>query len=519
MYCTTCGNEVPFGDNYCPFDGTFQLHTEHHAVTTAPPKFCSDCGTSNTSDHPYCIQCGSFQLTLIPFKVERVKEKVAAPSHAIPDLSAINKKFAILCGLLAFLVVGIMSFIVSEGFQQQAATFQQTLEEFTEFGPTEVINDFYYYFGNENSELTVEPFYGMTDYWMSAHLLNSTLSFNTQGVGNLLSEEIELHSGMLILLLLPLIALLLAGYMYGRKTTCTLQQYWLSSLLIGMIYGLLTAMIALFAGFNFEASAQEGGIVSSLSIENNYPFLKALFGGLFLGTIFSFIGSLYGSRSMKELTSSPLKEGVRTLTLGISISIVLMILFLYRFMFDDNSLISFQDIPVSYFLIIVFQGGFLLWNTLNLSSLTFDINIPGEKFQMIYSVLGGMKIETNESFSIFTFLFSDPGNTKIYMMIGLLLPLCLFIWAGYRMHQGGAIQFHRMIIFGLLYAFMMSLLAAGLNTGFTFNLESFAGEISDITEVPFLFIGFSAIATFFKCFIYSTLLAICGAYWKRYRTQ
>ncbi|MFP3443315.1 hypothetical protein R0K18_36840, partial [Pantoea sp. SIMBA_133] len=75
-------------------------------------------------------------------KSEQVKEKVVAPS-AIPDLSVINKRLAIICAFLAFLAVGIMSFVVSEGFQQQAATFQERVNELTGLTPTEIANDFY----------------------------------------------------------------------------------------------------------------------------------------------------------------------------------------------------------------------------------------------------------------------------------------------------------------------------------------------------------------------------------------
>jgi hypothetical protein len=462
------------------------------------------------------MHCGSFQLPLVPFKAERTQEKVAT-SHTIPDLSNINKRLAILCAFLAFLAVGIMSFVVSEGFQQQAASFQQTLNEL-EVGPTEVVNDFYYNYGTENAPLT-DPFFGMTDYWMSAHLLNSTLSFNLTEAGERSGGDLELQSGLLILLLLPLISLLIAGYLYGRRASGTIQHYWLSSLLIGLVYGVLTALIALIAGFQFDASAQDSGMVASLSIENNYPFIKALFAGLFLGTIFSFIGSLYGSGTMKQLTSSPLKEGIRTITFGIALSSAVIILLLYRFMSDANPFLSFDDLPATYFLIIAFQGGFLLWNALNLSSLTLDMNILDEKLQVMYSALGGIKMETNDSFSLFSFLSSNPGNLKLYMIIGLLIPIGLFIWAGYRLHQGGAIQLHRIVVFGLLYAFMMSLLTAGLNTGFTFKLDFSAREFQDMADVPFLFIGSSAIATFFKCFIFSTLLAICGAYWKKRKAE
>ncbi|WP_226655199.1 zinc ribbon domain-containing protein [Pseudalkalibacillus hwajinpoensis] len=515
-YCTTCGNEV--SDNYCPFDGTFQLHAADPSLTSgAKPKFCSDCGTENSGHQQYCLQCGSFQLPLVPFKVERTQEKVAT-SHTIPDLSGINKRLAILCAFLAFLVVGIMSFVVSEGFQQQATTFQQTLNDLIEVGPTEVVNDFYYNYGTENAPLP-DPFFGMTDYWMSAHLLNSTLSFNMTKAGERSGGDLELQSGLLILLLLPLISLLIAGYLYGRKASGTFQHYWVSSLLIGLVYGMLTAVVALIAGFQFDASAQDSGLVANLAIENNYPFIKAFFAAFFLGTVFSFIGSLYGSGTMKQLTSSPLKESIRTILFGISLSIAVMVLLLYRFMSDANPFLSFDDIPASYFLIIVFQGGFLLWNTLNLSSLTLDMNLLDEKLRVMYSALGGLKIETNDPFSMFSFLSSNPGNLKLYMMLGLLLPIGLFLWAGYRMHQGGAIQLHRFVVFGLLYAFMMSLLAAGLNTGFTFTFDFLAGEFQDMTDVPFLFIGSSAITTFFKCFIFSTLLAICGAYWKKRRTS
>jgi len=514
-YCTTCGNEV--SDNYCPFDGTFQLHAETPSITSgAKPKFCSDCGTENSNHEQYCLQCGSFQLPLVPFKAERTQEKVAT-SHTIPDLSSINKRLAILCAFLAFLAVGIMSFVVSEGFQQQAASFQQTLNEL-EVGPTEVVNDFYDNYGIENPPLT-DPFVGMTDYWMAAHLLNSTLSFNLTEAGERFGGDLELQSGMLILLLLPLISLLIAGYLYGRRASGTFQHYWASSLLIGLVYGVLTALIALIAGFQFDASAQDSGMVASLAIENNYPFIKAFFAAFFLGTIFSFIGSLYGSGTMKQLTSSPLKEGIRTITFGIALSSAVIILLLYRFMSDANPFLSFDDIPVTYFLIIAFQGGFLLWNALNLSSLTLDMNILDEKLQVMYSALGGIKMETNDPFSMFSFLSSNPGNLKLYMIIGLLIPIGLFLWAGYRLHQGGVIQLHRIVVFGLLYAFMMSLLTAGLNTGFTFKLDFSAREFQDMTDVPFLFIGSSAIATFFKCLIFSTLLAICGAYWKKRKAE
>lgn len=518
MYCTTCGNEVPFGDNYCPNDGTFQQHDlQQHVTSGATPKFCSDCGTSNTDEHLYCMKCGAFQLTLIPFKFERTKEKVAAPSQALPDLSGINKRMALLCAFLAFLLVGIASFIIAESFQGETAYFQDMLNEYTEISPTALIDEFFFY--EEDSQLPNNPFTGATDYWMSSHLLNSKLTYTIQEEGEPFKGGVHLQSGSIILLLLPLIALLLCGYFYGRRNKMDTQQYWVSSLLIGIVYGGLTAIVALFAGFSFSGGLTE--LTTSFSVENNYPFFKALLAGFFIGTIFSFIGSLLGSGTMKSLTSSPLKEGIRTITIGITASIAVVIVLFYGMLFDEFSMLSFETMSTSSFLLLAFQGGFLLWSILNLSTLSLEWNGIGyndlflpfsENIQIIYSALSGFKVIPNTEVSM---LFNNTGNLQLYMLLGLLIPVALFIWAGYRMQQEGAVQIHRIAMFGFVYALLMSLLVAGTNTG----IEFFSSSVSlvELEDAPRAFIGFSAISTFFKCFIFSTLLAIGGAYWKKQR--
>ena len=509
MYCTTCGNEVPFGDSYCPYDGTFQLQDQQpHVTSGATPKFCSECGTSNTDEHLYCFQCGAFQLTLIPYKFERVKENGTASAQVIPDFSRLNKKMAVLCAFLAFLMVGIASFIVAQSFKEQASTFQAAMEDYTDISPYGLLSDIFYSF--DETELPTNPFTGTSDFWMSSHLLNSKLSVDLNSDFETFKGGVHLQSGPLILLLLPLLALLCSGYFYGRRNRMDTQQYWISSLLIGITYGVLTAIVAIFSGFSFKGTTT-GITTASLVIENNYPFFKALVTGFFIGTIFSFIGCLFGSGTLKSLTSSPLKEGLRTITIGISASIVVVIVLLYRLLFGDFAGIGFENIPTSAFLVIAVQGGFLLWNILNLSPLSIEWDGFGDRAQMTFSSLSGMNTMPSNELAM---LITNFGNLRLYMMLGLLIPIALFVWAGYRMQQEGDIQFLRLTLFGFLYALLMSLLAAGTNSGIEFFSSM---NVDDIEDAPRLFIGFSAIATFFKCFIFSTLLAIVGAYWKKQR--
>ncbi len=216
MYCTTCGNEVPFGDSYCPYDGTFQLQDQQPYVTSgATPKFCSECGTSNTDEHLYCFQCGAFQLTLIPYKFERVKENGTASAQVIPDFSRLNKKMAVLCAFLAFLMVGIASFIVAQSFKEQASTFQAAMEDYTDISPYGLLSDIFYSF--DETELPTNPFTGTSDFWMSSHLLNSKLSVDLNSDFETFKGGVHLQSGPLILLLLPLLALLCMRVFLWKK--------------------------------------------------------------------------------------------------------------------------------------------------------------------------------------------------------------------------------------------------------------------------------------------------------------
>ncbi|MBN8210484.1 zinc ribbon domain-containing protein [Bacillus sp. NTK071] len=515
MYCTTCGNEVPFGDNYCPNDGTFQQQDlQPHVTSGAIPKFCSDCGTSNTGEHLYCFQCGAFQLSLIPFKFERTKEKVTAPSQALPDLSGINKKMALLCAFLAFLMVGIASFIIAESFQNQTASIQEAVAESEEFGPFGLITEFNSY---EDSQLPTDPIIGMSDYWMYSHLLNSKVSFDSTFDDEIFKGGVHLESGYLILLLVPLIALLISGYFYSSRNRLDTQQYWVSSLLIGVVYGGLTAIVAIFAGFSFSGEITDDWYNASLAIENNYSFFKAFFVAFFIGTIFSFIGCLLGSGTMQSLSSSPLKEGVRTITIGITASIVVMMVVFYGFIIDDLRLLGVEDIPTSIFVFLIVQLGFILWNVLNLSSLSLNMSGFGENVQIDFSTLAGMKVIPTVTDQDITLLLSNAQDLRFYMLLGLLIPISLFIWTGYRMQQEGSVRIHRIAMFGFVYALLMSLLVAGTNIGIDFYSSPLTDSLIGTEDLPTLFYGFSAIGTFFKCFIFSTLLAIGGAYWKKQR--
>ncbi|KMM36897.1 zinc ribbon domain-containing protein [Guptibacillus hwajinpoensis] len=517
MYCTTCGNEVPFGDNYCPNDGTFQQHDlQQHVTSGATPKFCSDCGTSNTDEHLYCMKCGAFQLTFIPFKFERTKEKVAAPSQALPDLSGINKRMALLCAFLAFLLVGIASFIIAESFQGETVSLQEAIAEYARVGQEGILYDFY---DNGEANLPTDPYTGMTDYWMATHLLNSKVSFDSTFDDETYKGGVYLESGYIILLLIPLIALLLSGYLYGRRNPLDTQQYWISSLLIGAVYGGLTAIVAIFAGFSFSGEVADDWYSASLAIENNYPFLKAFFVAFFIGTVFSFIGCLLGSGTLKSLTSSPLKEGVRTITMGITSCIVITMAVFYGFIVDDLRLLGLEDIPTSVFVFTIVQLGFLLWNVLNLSSLSLNMSGYGENVQIDFSTLAGMKVIPTVTDQDITMLLNNVQDLRFYLLLGLLLPITLFVWAGYRMQQEGSVRIHQIAMFGFIYALFMSLLVAGTNIGIDFYSSPITDSSLEMEELPTLFYGFSAISTFFKCFIFSTLLAIGGAYWKKQRTN
>lgn len=523
MYCTDCGNELPYGSNYCPYDGSYQPVYTQQPVSSSPSKYCSDCGSGNDGTL-YCLLCGSFLQTIIPFKKERVNEKASAKTLELPQVKSTTLKTALLYGLFAFLLVGAFSFMFSQLYEATALDYEAMLEDMVGVSPLATVEEIYADAGETNS-FVMDPLIGFTDYWMAFHMLNSDFSFSASGgyEGDVLETfngGVLLNSGSLLLLLIPFVSLIVAGFLYGRRNESTVSQLWLFSLIVGGCYGVLTAILSVFSGFSFDGTVQDEWMKATISIQNDYPFFRALFAGILIGTIGTFIGSLIGSNKLRKINSSPLIEGVRAISIGVFICTIAMMIFIYSA--EGNSLFATEGMLIRNLLLIAVQGGFILWNLLNFSQFSLDFSGLGESGALTYSVLSGMKIEGTEIADFASFLLTSSGQfSSPYMVAGLLLPILLFVWIGYRIQGEGEVHLHKIALFGLLYAFLMAVLTSATNSG----IEVYGIGMTEllmldtVQELPKISLGFSTIGTFFKCFILSTVFAIGGAYLKKYRSN
>lgn len=96
----------------------------------------------------------------------------------------------------------------------------------------------------------------------------------------------------------------------------------------------------------------------------------------------------------------------------------------------------------------------------------------------------------------------------LYLKLAILIPVALFIWAGFKLERKPNV-IKNLVIFSVVYAVIMSLLAAFTDIGF--GLSGGSENAEDALEFS-LQLGFGPFGTFIKSLLFSFVFAFLGTF-------
>jgi hypothetical protein len=535
MYCKTCGAENPSTANYCMNDGALlKSHSIGFEVKEKHSVFCSNCGTKAFSLSNYCQSCGEslFQYGRDHNVTPKLAFRTATPSGPVklPAFKLDYLKKAIIPAILAIFIISLLSFSTmksSENFYNNMLN-----RNMGNYNLTSMINGIS---SETNSDLP-QPgkLVGITDVMMLANLQSPDITFKGSGGISFLRQRGSFHflvqNGFLIYLLIPFIGLFAAGIFAGRKNQRTeLSAKFYDAASIALLYSIVCTILSFFAGFSYHVNLNGNPGNAVVDIHTKYPFFKTFLMALLFGFIFSSLGILF-SINFKKITGH-LEEWIpsgRAIHQAIMVPFIgFLLLFVSFFIYLTSKFSDFKeqigpelsgtplaellDKSIAMIAALSFQLGSYLWNLLHLAPLTLMVqetpNSSTGSGSISYSIFSGLTA-TGSAQNGVGFLESMLGATDIemYLKFALLIPIVLFIWAGFRIAKQPNLL-KNLLIFTIVYSMIMTGVAAFSDIGFNFsgNMAGAAGSMA-------MSLGFGGFGTFFRSLIFSFVFAYLGSW-------
>ncbi|MGG1397299.1 zinc ribbon domain-containing protein [Bacillus salipaludis] len=535
MYCKTCGAENHPSANYCINDGVLLRNNQvKYRKKEGNSAFCSSCGEKTSSSMNYCQNCGE---NLIQFEQEKgiipkitmeKNREVRARQINLPSFHLGNVTKVIIPTLVAIIIMLALSF----------SMMKSTEKVFTSLLNDEMPGyDFYKMIDEIGSSSDIDlpkpgKLIGVTDILMLSNLQNPEVTFHGSGEVDLFgkdaSMDIQAKNGFMLYLFLPFIGLFIAGIMAGRKTRgISLSNRLSDALGIAILYAVFCTIVSLFAGFSYDVKV----LGLSLEINTHYSFIKTLLMTFLFGFIFSSLGILF-STNFRKITGQlsemvPFGEAIHQ---AIAVPIRgIFILFVLWFIFITSKISELKEqlgyelegtpleafLNKSYGLIcsLSLQLGTYMWNLLHFSSLTFKGHEGSDGGSFAYHILSGIKSggDVTDSDTQMIQEFITSSDIGLYLKIGLVLPIILLIWAGFRMSQKEDL-IKNLAVFSGVYAVIMMGIAAFSDVGFSFAAK-------DDPETMSMMLGFSPISTLIGSFIFSFIFAYIGSWIAKLRVE
>ncbi|MCQ6264530.1 zinc ribbon domain-containing protein [Fictibacillus sp. WQ 8-8] len=543
MYCSSCGHLNDPNMNYCAKDGAaLNLPKKPNGLfTSRDSRFCSSCGTENDRQQNYCRSCSASL-----FALTKGKEDLTAITGAARDtlkntvnsqtlqnvkqtvLNSKKVKFALGGALISFLVVLILSFAINGILNKKVETLLEN-DEISEFNVGSILSEMGS-LGDGVDAPEPDSLVGVTDWILASHMVDSTIHAGIKGSAgeetHSSSADFETKSGVLILLLIPFIGLVAGGYFYAAKNKSeALANRFSAALIIGAVYALVLAILSFFAGFSYNLSVNEEFMKMHLSIDTDYSFWGSLFNGFVIGTLFSFLGTLLhlgafkttGHLSSRLSYGEPIHQAASTLVRGVILTT--LVLFIVSVIKINDEAAPSEDVPWTAVFVFITQLGLYVWNILNFSTFKFQGTADGDSGSLhlsLFSGAGGTATD-NSIVSGFRYAIEETLNLDAYMYLGLLIPVLLFLYAGYRIYLKSQNFNKDLLIFSAVYSVLLTFIITATRLAITVSGDLMNQmSMDDMGGIHFS-LGFSFFGTLFASLIFSALLAYAGSYIARLR--
>jgi MFS family permease len=362
---------------------------------------------------------------------------------------------------------------------------------------------------------------------MMAHMLGASVDIDiAEELIGQMDGKIKISIGSVIYLIIPFAALFIGGFIYSKQSVAAnIREKLYGAIGIGVFYGLFLAVMTFFSGISLEQSVEE----FSMKLAVNYSFLGALFMGLILGSLFSILGILSTLGKFKTTGHLPglfqygqaIHQGISAVWRGLLISFAVMtiIVMVLGSTIKEDMMFELPFLEESSWgaivLLIGIQLGYYFWHLFTLGTINLTAFIEGETEGFSYSLLTGLAGKGEE----FVYLMSDMETFDLIIKFGIIIPILLFIWAGYKIGfksstSGTALHIAVFsLVFAVISAFLVSITNFNLSMSGTFITEMM-GEAE-----PSVQFGYSMMAVFIKSFLFSFAAAFTGAYVNKVRNQ
>jgi hypothetical protein len=448
VYCKQCGTKYREDALYCVSDGeALTLHNEYVLVQKENNRYCSSCSHENGASALYCTACGQTmskvkeasgvepkQTSVQTTAASRLSEGILSNFSYVDTL----KKLAVWNGI-ALAALLLISFIISSAVND---VLQDALRE--EFG--DLIDGI--------------KLVSFTDVFMISHMIGVDYFANAMMFEGVLSTT----SGLFILLLIPAVVFIAAGYLMNRNQPhqpFIEKMKWNVS--FSVLYGVMIGIISTFAGVSIEMTDPTGFFDDmTVTLGSDYPFFESLFNGFVLSFIFTSLGAVLSLSKEVRLSNRQYGFSISKAILHSMIGLALMMT-AGAFIVSSNDELTTEE-PAADILLGSQIGGYL-WNVAQFETLTLDMTADGETLNASYSLLGGPKASEDEEG--FAELFEEIGWIWVFAFI----PAALHLWAGNQLRkstEGNILQelAAYAVAFGVLNALIVSISKLTINTNF-----------------------------------------------------
>lgn len=360
MFCQQCGTSHPESFNYCTKDGKNLNQPQQSIVKLAAPKtaYCHQCGTKNLPHGLFCTSCGISIMSIEQHMSARKTDDDSSETYQASwkeflsfdsILTSIKKSY--LGVVIAFAILFLLSFLAKS---MVSSALRSALADKLGYN-LEVVN-------------TIQ---------MMMYGNFVTVSGKVNVFGNLGNVAASLHLGILALFAIPILSLVLAGYITAKQNNIDHPLDGLrTSIGIGIPYAILLSIFSLFAGISSGGDVPLGSFGSaSVSIHYHFSFFSALFHGLLFGIILSWLGTwIHIGLWKKTIDQNKYHRNIvlfRNSIVVIAIGVCISSLIAFIASFTNG-----ESIPFFYRLLLSSQIGVYLWHAAHFNWLT--VSTPGD---------------------------------------------------------------------------------------------------------------------------------------------
>lgn len=453
MFCKVCGTENDPSSIYCSNDG-IALHsgTNDYTIKKGNFSFCRECGEETLKSDLYCGNCGSSLYGVEKSKkilsTNMVKEAKIPLGFNIKGLF----KFSLIASGIIFVLALISSGMINAKFVDMLASeIGQSLD-------VKILNVFD----------------------ALAMLSASTLKLNLGALGQS-AMEISLDGMFFIVILIPILLFAFLGGFLSRKYDKKemLKEYAFT----GLIYGLLMAIMTIFASRNLEVNIPfAAGFpgFETITIGKKYSF----FTGFFNSLIISFFAMNFGNgiyNFIKEFKSKKYTYlSVASVILALSMIFTLMAT---MFMTSDDAIYGSSMRDIAELGSSLAKGQVFIYSLILINMGTFNIRLDGD-------------IERISALSNREFL-NDGILSSGYLYSGLLISIAGFFLYGRNMKKRKK-TIKDLIYVPAIFALGLTILAKISSVRLTSNL------------MPIMSFESSHILTFLGSFLMAVLGSLAG---------